>query len=29
MSETKLRDYLKRATASLHETREELKELKD
>ncbi|MFD8518100.1 type I polyketide synthase, partial [Streptomyces antimycoticus] len=29
MSETKLRDYLKRATASLHETREELRELKD
>ncbi|MER7873521.1 type I polyketide synthase [Streptomyces solisilvae] len=29
MSETKLRDYLKRATASLHETRQELKELKD
>ncbi|EGX61516.1 type I polyketide synthase [Streptomyces zinciresistens K42] len=29
MSETKLRDYLKRATASLHETRQELRELKD
>ncbi|MFD5000860.1 type I polyketide synthase, partial [Streptomyces buecherae] len=29
MSETKLRDYLKRATASLHETRQELKELRD
>ncbi|MFF5587887.1 type I polyketide synthase [Streptomyces hygroscopicus] len=28
MSETKLRDYLKRATASLHEAREELRELK-
>ncbi|MFE2449738.1 beta-ketoacyl synthase N-terminal-like domain-containing protein, partial [Streptomyces sp. NPDC059426] len=29
MSDTKLRDYLKRATASLHETRQELRELKD